>query len=495
MPGSRGVNRKRAGRAITHLPTTSAAATAVPEPSCLILLHPDPLSIRSSSWIPRALLMFDLPTVAPLDMEDSWVTFQAEGDQGQDSFSSSVNLDDSLTSLQWLQEFSILNANVGKTPSSSGDSHGYRHLSGAPCSPLAADPACLGMPHTPGKPISSSTSRASHLGLQPMEEIDYKTNPHVKPPYSYATLICMAMQASKKTKITLSAIYKWITDNFCYFRHADPTWQNSIRHNLSLNKCFIKVPREKDEPGKGGFWKIDPQYADRLMNGAMKKRRLPPVQIHPAFASAQAAASSNGNRASAWQMSVNSESHKLLKEFEEITSEQSWNALGEHGWNAISDGKSHKRKQPLPKRMFKAPRLSSSPMLSQEEQTELGSLKGDFDWEVIFDSSINGVNFSAFEDLEVTPPLSPVSRSVDLTVHGKHIDCPQQWYPMGQDQAVAQNSLDFDETFLATSFLQHPWEENRNDYLSNSANIEQLFDLNDAFPAELNDWPALGSYI
>ncbi|XP_073443989.1 forkhead box protein J1 isoform X2 [Dendrobates tinctorius] len=427
-------------------------------------------------------------------MADNWPAYQTEGEVGHEPLSSSVNLDDSLTSLQWLQEFSIINANVGKTPSSSVDLQGYRHLSGsaAPCSPLAADPACLGMPHTPGKPISSSTPRAAHLGLQPMEEIDYKTNPHVKPPYSYATLICMAMQASKKTKITLSAIYKWITDNFCYFRHADPTWQNSIRHNLSLNKCFIKVPREKDEPGKGGFWKIDPQYADRLMNGAIKKRRLPPVQIHPAFAGAQSTSSDN-NMGSVWSLNVSSESHQLLKEFEEATSEQNWNSVGEHVWN-MAENKGHKRKQPLPKRMFKTPRLSSSPMLSHDDQAELGPLKGDFDWEVIFDTNLSD-NFSAFEDLEVTPPLSPVSQSVDLTVHGKHINCPQQWYPMGQDQAAVQNSLDFDETFLATSFLQHPWDEGRNDYLSNSSNIDQLFELNEEFPPGLNDWSSMNSYL
>uniref|UniRef100_A0A8V5HJD8 Uncharacterized protein n=1 Tax=Melopsittacus undulatus TaxID=13146 RepID=A0A8V5HJD8_MELUD len=110
-------------------------------------------------------------------------------------------------------------------------------------------------------------------------DIDYKTNPQVKPPYSYATLICMAMEASEKPKITLSAIYKWITDNFCYFRHADPTWQNSIRHNLSLNKCFIKVPREKGEPGKGGFWKLDPQYANRLKNSAFKNGGIGKIQF------------------------------------------------------------------------------------------------------------------------------------------------------------------------------------------------------------------------
>ncbi|XP_062826703.1 forkhead box protein J1 [Anolis carolinensis] len=445
--------------------------------------------------------MLDLPILASTDMTDSWPNIQSEEEKGQEnSMVDSGNLDDSLTSLQWLQEFSIINANMGKSSSSpcSTDPHGYHKIPGsaAPCSPLAGDPACMGMPHTPGKPISSSTSRTAHLQGQQLEDIDYKTNPHVKPPYSYATLICMAMEASKKIKITLSDIYKWITDNFCYFRHADPTWQNSIRHNLSLNKCFIKVPREKDEPGKGGFWKIDPQYADRLMNGAFKKRRMPPVQIHPAFTGRlpqDGCSSSSAHQvaATSWKsnnvLKINMESQQLLKEFEEVTADHSWNP---------ADGKmNHKRKQPLPKRMYKMARLSSSPMLTHEEQTELGSLKGDFDWEAIFDTTMNG-DFSTFEDLEITPPISPITRDVDLTVHGRHIDCPQEWCPVGQDYILTeanQNSLDFDETFIATSFLQHPWDEGRNDYLSGSVNMDPLFELNDpSLQTEMNDWNNAG---
>lgn len=55
--------------------------------------------------------------------------------------------------------------------------------------------------------------------------------------------------------------------------HCSLQLQNSIRHNLSLNKCFQKVPRRKDEPGKGGFWRINPEYSDLIENGVFKKRR------------------------------------------------------------------------------------------------------------------------------------------------------------------------------------------------------------------------------
>ncbi|ESO85834.1 hypothetical protein LOTGIDRAFT_130263, partial [Lottia gigantea] len=82
----------------------------------------------------------------------------------------------------------------------------------------------------------------------------------IKPPYSYSDLITMAIKDTVDNKITISSIYKWITDHFLYYRMTTICWQNSVRHNLSLNKRFEKVPKEKNNFGKGGYWRIKPEY-------------------------------------------------------------------------------------------------------------------------------------------------------------------------------------------------------------------------------------------
>src|SRR5437879_2012727 len=79
-----------------------------------------------------------------------------------------------------------------------------------------------------------------------------------KPPYSYIALIVMAIQSSSSKKLTLSEIYQFLQHRFQFFRGSYQGWKNSVRHNLSLNECFIKLPKGIGRPGKGHYWTIDP---------------------------------------------------------------------------------------------------------------------------------------------------------------------------------------------------------------------------------------------
>lgn len=96
---------------------------------------------------------------------------------------------------------------------------------------------------------------------------------HAKPPYSYISLITMAIQNSSTRMLTLSEIYQFIMDLFPFYRQNQQRWQNSIRHSLSFNDCFVKVPRTPDKPGKGSFWTLHPDSGNMFENGCFLRRQ------------------------------------------------------------------------------------------------------------------------------------------------------------------------------------------------------------------------------
>lgn len=80
---------------------------------------------------------------------------------------------------------------------------------------------------------------------------------YAKPKLSYAQLIAEALMAAEERMLTLSEIYTSVAEKHPYYKmDRSRNWQNAIRHNLTLNKCFTKVPRPASE-GRGSFWRLE----------------------------------------------------------------------------------------------------------------------------------------------------------------------------------------------------------------------------------------------
>jgi hypothetical protein len=119
--------------------------------------------------------------------------------------------------------------------------------------------------------LSEQDSTEPETKAQKLETTKDNSDADTKPSHSYIALIAMAILSKASKKVLLGDIYSYISENFPYYRSKDKSWRNSIRHNLSLNECFIKAGRS--ENGKGNYWAIHPANLEDFANGDFRRRR------------------------------------------------------------------------------------------------------------------------------------------------------------------------------------------------------------------------------
>ncbi|TRZ11735.1 hypothetical protein HGM15179_015371 [Zosterops borbonicus] len=382
----------------------------------------------------------------------------------------------------WENLVSLVDFQCPGFPLTSEELSHYIDIPRAPASSSSSAPSAVTAPPAPAVPWTPP----------PPQDIDYSTNPHVRPPYSYATLICMALEASHKPKLTLAEICKWIRDNFSYFRRAHPSWQSSIRHNLCINKRFVKVPRDKGEPGRGAYWKLHPQYAEWLKTSSSDGRGAPAEQIPPVSGRRAPERARRVPSPARSGLQVGAELQRLLQEFEEFESGHNSDPAGnEEGQECpqpspraegqecpqpspraegqeypqpcptaeeqnyhpqpcpTAQGQEHP--QPCPGAPGEAPAQPSSAPDSPEEAGDLTELKTSADWEALFSRYLEPEDFSTLE-------------------------LPAEPFPPGQPQTLPEPGLarpGLDETLSATAFLEAAWSEGIPESLPSCFSSEQ----------------------
>lgn len=133
-------------------------------------------------------------------------------------------------------------------------------------------------PKSTPEPVATVPARAITLNKVYTDDGEDKMM-HVKPPYSYVALISMAIQTCPEKRLTLNGIYDYITKHFPYYRNRENQgWRNSIRHNLSLHECFMKLPAKGGKNGKSHYWVLDPNHEVMFEEGNYRRRRRRPVK-------------------------------------------------------------------------------------------------------------------------------------------------------------------------------------------------------------------------
>ncbi|KAG7330546.1 hypothetical protein KOW79_006768 [Hemibagrus wyckioides] len=137
---------------------------------------------------------------------------------------------------------------------------------------LGSDGDCAA--HSPCAPVASSASMSSAAARIEGKDKGKPYTRRPKPPYSYIALIAMAIRDSSSGRLTLAEINDYLMRKFPFFRGTYTGWRNSVRHNLSLNDCFLKVLRDPSRPwGKDNYWMLNPHSEYTFADGVFRRRR------------------------------------------------------------------------------------------------------------------------------------------------------------------------------------------------------------------------------
>lgn len=81
---------------------------------------------------------------------------------------------------------------------------------------------------------------------------------------SYKQIIIEAIKASPTKKLSLAEIYRYFESKYGFSQEDSTTWKNSIRHNLSVNNIFKRVPRDENIFSmRGMLWTIAEGSVDK----------------------------------------------------------------------------------------------------------------------------------------------------------------------------------------------------------------------------------------
>lgn len=78
-----------------------------------------------------------------------------------------------------------------------------------------------------------------------------------RPQHTLPVILRCAILGSANKRLTIREIYAAMENKYTYFRNAGPTWKQSVRHHLSLNRLFERQPRPVTDPGFGSYWTVN----------------------------------------------------------------------------------------------------------------------------------------------------------------------------------------------------------------------------------------------